>query len=74
MTHAIDDNEPELLTGAEQIAAFFGWPARRVHYMRATGRMPCIFRVGGLLCMRPATGRAWLRAMERRAGEPGDAA
>ncbi len=74
MTTAIDDDEPELLTGVVAIGEFFGWPPRRVSYMIATGQLPCAFRIGGRWHMRPATGRAWLASLERRSRGPADAA
>jgi hypothetical protein len=71
MAGTMNEPEPELLTGVPEIAAFFGWPPRRVHYLLGTGRMPCAFRIGKIWHLRPATGRAWLARMERQAGAAG---
>jgi hypothetical protein len=62
----VTTHKPELLTGVEEIAEFFGWPPRRTYYLLSTGQLSCAFRIGKFWHMRPATGRAWLASHERK--------
>ena len=51
MTQTIPPLADDLLTGASEIAAYLGWPERRVYYMTAKGYLP-IKRIGSQLVAR----------------------
>lgn len=57
-----------VLYGAAEIAQFTGLSVRKVFYLHETGHLPT-FKLGGKICMRPAT---WLAHVERL--ERGEAA
>jgi excisionase family DNA binding protein len=56
----------ELLTGADEIAAFIGVKPRRIYHLAETKRLP-VFRMGATLCARRSTLVRWIEDMERRA-------
>jgi excisionase family DNA binding protein len=58
--------ELELLTGADEIAAFIGVKARRIYHLAETKRLP-VFRLGATLCARRSTLVRWIEEMERKA-------
>ena len=48
---AVTPLKDDLLTGAEQIADFTGWPIRKVYYAAARGHLP-VRRIGHVLVAR----------------------
>lgn len=62
---------PDLLRGAEEIAAFLygsGRERRKVYHLVETARLPH-FRLGNLVCARRTTLMAWIEEQESR-GRP----
>jgi hypothetical protein len=60
---------PDLLRGAEEIAAFlFGDKSqrRKVYHLAETSRLP-VFRLGSVLCARRSILMAWIAEQEQRA-------
>jgi hypothetical protein len=60
------NNELDLLSGAESIAAFLGIKPRRVYHLAETQRLP-VFRLGATLCARKSTLVKWIERMEDQA-------
>jgi len=56
--------ELELLTGADEIAAFIGVKPRRIYHLAETKRLP-VFRLGATLCARKSTLVKWIESLER---------
>ena len=57
--------DPEILVGAWIISAYTGLTPKRVYYAHERGHLPT-FKIGRLICLRPATYRAWLERQEAR--------
>jgi len=53
----------DLLTGAEQIAAYLGWPTRKIYHARRQGHLP-IRSVGAILIARKSELDRVLSALE----------
>lgn len=53
----------DLLTGAEQIAAYLGWPVRKIYHARRQGHLP-IRTVGAILIARKSELDRVLSALE----------
>lgn len=60
------DDQIDLLSGAEAIAAFIGVKPRRIYHLAETQRLP-IFRMGATICARRSTLVRWIEEMERQA-------
>lgn len=63
-----ETREPDLLRGADEIAAFLLGDAserRRVYRLAATGAVP-VFKLGATLCARRSVLLAWMTEEERR--------
>ena len=58
--------ELDLLTGADEIAAFVGVTTRRIYHLAESKRLP-VFRLGATLCARRSTLLRWVEDLERRA-------
>lgn len=58
--------ELDLLSGAEEIAAFIGVKPRRIYHLVESRCLP-VFRMGATLCARRSTLVRWIEDMERRA-------
>lgn len=66
-------NELDLLSGAEDIAAFMGIKPRRVYHLAENNQLP-VFRLGATICARRSTIIRWIEEMEGVNGvvpEPG---
>jgi hypothetical protein len=54
----------DILTGAGQIAAYIGWPKRRVFYLLEGGQLPA-FKIGSRWCARRTTLTNHIEKLER---------
>ena len=57
-------NELDLLSGADSIAAFLGIKTRRVYHLVESRRLP-VFRLGSTICARRSTIIRWIEEMEK---------
>lgn len=66
MIAANDNLASDLLTGADQIAAFLGWPRRTVYHAVSKKSLPS-FRIGETICARKSKILAFIEAQEAAA-------
>ena len=65
----MDDLKDDLLDGVSAIAAFTGWPERRVYYFAEKGIIP-VFKVGERKwCGRKSTLRRHIESLESKRSE-----
>jgi hypothetical protein len=65
----VDDLKDDLLDGVSAIAAFTGWPERRVYYFAEKGIIP-VFKVGERKwCGRKSTLRRHIESLESKRSE-----
>lgn len=65
MTQTPEDQEL-LLYGVVAIAAFLGISTRKTHHLKDCHGLPT-FKIGGAVCARPSTLRAWVIQQEKNA-------
>lgn len=64
MTQDTGAQEPLILYGAAEIAAYLGMPLKATQHRIDRGQIPT-FRLGRTICARPSALRDWIEASER---------